>query len=231
MCIKLATFKRTFSKTPLTVTDESAAQTRKSWFANELPTTNAISIQYCFGRLFQIVAAATQKRCGSQRLPLVQGRPPLIYGTGGHVPQYLDRAHYQNVSIIWGVKSRCLYLLISRHFISPKRIFHAATTLTANITDCVEAVTSWMRSNRLLLNPGKTEFLWCATVRRQHQLPTSPPPLIDGCSITPVQSARDLGIYTSTATCRCGRMFNDASLRYVSYIRSVALYRRPHFRC
>jgi len=34
----------------------------------------------------------------------------------------------------------------------------------------------------------------CATARRQHQLPTSPL-LIDGCSITPVQSARDLGFY------------------------------------
>ena len=47
---------------------------------------------------------------------------------------------------------------------------------------------------RLQPSPDKTEFLWCASVRRQHQLPTSPL-LIDGCSITPVQSARDLGIY------------------------------------
>ena len=70
----------------------------------------------------------------------------------------------------------------------------AATALAVNITDCVEAATSWMRSNRLQPNPDKTEFLWCATVRRQHQLPTTPL-LIDGCSITPVQSARDLGIY------------------------------------
>ena len=70
----------------------------------------------------------------------------------------------------------------------------AATTLTANIIDCVEAATSWMRSNRLQPNPDKTEFLWCASVERQHRLPTSPL-LIDGCSITPVQSTRDLGIY------------------------------------
>ena len=43
-------------------------------------------------------------------------------------------------------------------------------------------------------NPDKTQFLWCASVRRQHQFPTSPL-LIDGCSVTPVQSARDLAIY------------------------------------
>ena len=49
------------------------------------------------------------------------------------------------------------------------------------------------RSNRLQPNPEKTEVLWCATARRQHQLPTSPL-LIDGCSFTPVKSVRNLGI-------------------------------------
>jgi len=36
--------------------------------------------------------------------------------------------------------------------------------------------------------------LRCATARRQHQLPTTPL-LIDGCSVTPVSTIRDLGIY------------------------------------
>jgi len=53
---------------------------------------------------------------------------------------------------------------------------------------------SYMRSNRLQPNPDKTELLWCSIARQQHQLATSPL-LIDGCSITPVQSARDLRIY------------------------------------
>ena len=51
-----------------------------------------------------------------------------------------------------------------------------------------------MRSNKLQPYLDKTELLWCATAQRQHQPPTSSL-LIDGCSITPVQSARDLGIY------------------------------------
>ena len=46
-----------------------------------------------------------------------------------------------------------------------------------------------MRSNKLQPNPDKTELLWCSTTQRQHQPPTSSL-LIDGCSITPVQSAR-----------------------------------------
>ena len=40
----------------------------------------------------------------------------------------------------------------------------------------------------------KTEVLWSATTRRQHQLPRSPL-LVDGTPINPVQSVRDLGIF------------------------------------
>ena len=68
------------------------------------------------------------------------------------------------------------------------------TTFTIKVSECVEATTSWMRSNRLQPNPDKTEVLWCATARRQHQLPTSPL-LINGCSVSPVKSVRDIGIY------------------------------------
>ena len=32
----------------------------------------------------------------------------------------------------------------------------------------------WMRSNRLQLNTAKMEVLWCATSRRQHQIPRAP---------------------------------------------------------
>ena len=70
----------------------------------------------------------------------------------------------------------------------------AVTALSSNISYCLEAATSWMRSNRLQPNPDKTEVLWCATVRRQRQLSTSPP-LIDACSITPVPFIRDPGVY------------------------------------
>jgi len=37
---------------------------------------------------------------------------------------------------------------------------------------------------------------------------------------------------TSTATCRCGRMFNvPCRVALLRCVRSVALYRRPHYRC
>lgn len=53
---------------------------------------------------------------------------------------------------------------------------------------------SWMRSNRLQLNTGKTELLWCATARRQSQLPCTPL-RVGSHLVNPVSSVRDLGIY------------------------------------
>ena len=48
--------------------------------------------------------------------------------------------------------------------------------------------------NRLQLNRDKTEVLWCATGRHQHQLYTFAV-LIAGVPINPAPSIRDLGIY------------------------------------
>jgi hypothetical protein len=51
-----------------------------------------------------------------------------------------------------------------------------------------------MRSNRLQLNTAKTEVLWCASTRRQHQIPLTP--LMVGVdAVQPASSVRDLGIY------------------------------------
>ena len=66
--------------------------------------------------------------------------------------------------------------------------------LASQISECVDAVAAWMKSNRLQLNPAKTEVLWCVTSRRRHQLPTTAM-LIDGVPVSPVQNVRDLGIY------------------------------------
>ena len=59
-------------------------------------------------------------------------------------------------------------------------------------SDCITDVAGWMRSNRLQLNADKTEVIWCASARRQHQIPTAP--FIVGTDVvTPVSS--DLGIH------------------------------------
>jgi len=64
----------------------------------------------------------------------------------------------------------------------------------STVTDCVNAVADWMRSNRLQLNSDKTQFMWCATVRRQHCLATDGP-FIGSSTVTPSSAVRDLGVY------------------------------------
>jgi len=62
------------------------------------------------------------------------------------------------------------------------------------VSDCVDAVGSWMAANRLLLNNDKTEALWCASLRRQHQLPRRPV-RVGSASVQPVATVRNLGVY------------------------------------
>ena len=66
-----------------------------------------------------------------------------------------------------------------------------------------------MKSNRLQLNPSKTEVLWCSSARRQHQIPTSPV-RIGNTSVLPVSSVRDLGVYL------------DADVAMKSHVTAVA---------
>ena len=42
------------------------------------------------------------------------------------------------------------------------------------MSECIDYVALRMRSNRLQLNTGKTEVPWCASSRRQHQVPPDP---------------------------------------------------------
>jgi Reverse transcriptase (RNA-dependent DNA polymerase) len=57
----------------------------------------------------------------------------------------------------------------------------------------IEKIAMWMKSNRLRMNSSKTDFLWCATRRRCHQLSTEAM-LIDDASLIPSSTVRDLGV-------------------------------------
>jgi len=46
--------------------------------------------------------------------------------------------------------------------------------LRSNILHCIDAISNWTASNRLRLNPDKTEFMWCATSMMQHHCDMSP---------------------------------------------------------
>ena len=57
---------------------------------------------------------------------------------------------------------------------------------------CFIDIDSWMKSNRLRLNPAKTEFLWLATPRRLHYFNGSPF-IVDNIIVKPTTIARNLG--------------------------------------
>ena len=70
----------------------------------------------------------------------------------------------------------------------------ATSDIVHRISSCVDDVTSWTMANRLQLNHSKTEFLWCCSARRQHQIPTDAV-RIGEVAIQPVSSVRDLGVH------------------------------------
>jgi len=43
----------------------------------------------------------------------------------------------------------------------------------SQLSDCTSDIVDWARSNRLMLNPDKSETIWCTTSQRQHQLSTA----------------------------------------------------------
>ena len=63
---------------------------------------------------------------------------------------------------------------------------------------CVEEVSMWMRSNRLQLNPAKTEVIWISSSRRQFQI-TQVAFNVGNNVITSSSIVRDLGIYLDSS--------------------------------
>jgi len=74
---------------------------------------------------------------------------------------------------------------------------YESDSLQNHVSDCLNAVGSWMAANRLLLNNDKTETLWCSSLRRQHQIPTRPVH-VGSASVQPVATVRNLGVYLDT---------------------------------
>jgi len=71
-----------------------------------------------------------------------------------------------------------------------------------------------MMSNRLQLNPAKTEVLWCESTRRRHQI-LSGPVHIGDTAVIPVSVVRDLGVYIDccvTMSAQCTRDRHRQSL-------------------
>jgi len=106
-----------------------------------------------------------------------------------------------------------------------------AGSLIQQVSVCTDEVSAWMKANRLQLNPAKTEVLWCASSRRQHQIPTGPVRVGDAF-VSPVTAARDLGVYIDgvaqhrhTCPTACGRHQRS------SVVDVSALLTPRHYKC
>src|SRR6218665_2009251 len=69
------------------------------------------------------------------------------------------------------------------------------------LNNCIEQVSEWMSSNRLKLNPSKSEFLRCTTLRRRHLLDGSNFALADA-EVLPADVIRNLGVYFDSCLTR-----------------------------
>ena len=70
----------------------------------------------------------------------------------------------------------------------------AVSALVDRVSACFDDVSAWTKSNRLHLNPLKTDVLWCSFARRQYQIPTSSAG-VGGASITQVSTVQDLSVH------------------------------------
>ncbi len=69
-----------------------------------------------------------------------------------------------------------------------------APAAVERLLKCIKAIDEWMGSNRLKLNPDKTQIIWLGTRQRLATLDISPVRLHDGTVIQPATSVRNLGV-------------------------------------
>ena len=70
---------------------------------------------------------------------------------------------------------------------------NGAADLMARMSICIECVASWMSSNRLRLNPSKTELIWPGTSRRLLHC-EGLEMTVCGADVRPVECVRDPGV-------------------------------------
>ncbi len=64
----------------------------------------------------------------------------------------------------------------------------------ARLLACIAAIDKWMASNRLKMNPAKTQIIWLGTWQQLAACDIAPLQLHDGTIVTPSTSVRNLGV-------------------------------------
>ena len=88
--------------------------------------------------------------------------------------------------------------------------------LQLRLSACIDDVSLWMTSNRLQLNPTKTEMLWCASARRQQHIPVGPVRIGD-TAVSPATAVRDLGVHLDADMSMTAHVTAVSSIRTWGY--------------
>ena len=101
---------------------------------------------------------------------------------------------------------------------------NGAADLMARMSLCIECFASCMSSNRLRLNPSKTELIWLGTSRRlQHCDGFNM--TVCGADVRPVDCVRDLGILIDSNMTLSNHVNNVAGI-YFYQLRQLRIIRR-----
>ena len=94
----------------------------------------------------------------------------------------------------------------------------------ARMSLCIECVAAWMSSNRLRLNPSKTELIWLGTNRRlQHCDGFNM--TVCGADVRPVDCVRDLGVLIDSNMTLSNHVNNVAGICFYQ-LRQLRIIRR-----
>ena len=99
-----------------------------------------------------------------------------------------------------------------------------SSELMSCIVECINQVQAWMASNRLRLNPTKTEFIWLGTARRRQQL-ANDKVCLSGASLQPSERVRDLGVEIDCDLSMAAHVGHITSLCFF-HLRQLRLLRR-----
>ena len=97
---------------------------------------------------------------------------------------------------------------------------HEAALLATRMSTCIESVKAWMSSNRLCLNPSKTELIWLGSSRRLHHCSSTGMRVLD-VDLRPVDCVRDLGVLIDSGM---------TMARHVNYISGVCFFQLQQLR-
>ena len=100
----------------------------------------------------------------------------------------------------------------------------------ARMSICIECVASWMSSNRLRLNPSKTELIWLGTNRRLLHC-EGLGMTVCGADVRPVECVRDLGVLSDSNMTLSNHVNNVAGICFLSAAPATHYPTFPDDRC